>query len=250
MSTPDFGLGGKVAVVTGGAAGIGASIASMFAAAGATVAIADVRGDEAELTAVEIGNGCVSYQCDVTDRQSATTVADDIAARFGGIDILVNNAGVALLGPAETLPEEAWGRTLAVNLTGTFLMSQAVGRHMLEKQHGKIINLASQAASVALPEHAAYSASKAGVLGLTRVLAYEWAGRGITVNAISPTVVLTELGRTAWSGAKGEAMRARIPTGRFAEPDEVAAAALYLASGLSDMVTGADLPVDGGYTIQ
>ena len=115
---------------------------------------------------------------------------------------------------------------------------------------GRIVNLASQAASVALAEHAAYCASKAGVLGLTRVLASEWGGRGVRVNAISPTVVLTELGRKAWSGQRGEDAKAAIPTGRFALPREVAGAALFLASGAADMVNGADLVVDGGYTIR
>jgi NAD(P)-dependent dehydrogenase (short-subunit alcohol dehydrogenase family) len=129
-------------------------------------------------------------------------------------------------------------------------MSQAVGKYMLGAGSGKIVNIASQAATVALKDHAAYCASKAGVLGLTRVLAYEWAGRGVTVNAISPTVVMTDLGRRAWEGPKGEAMKALIPTGRFAEPEEVAAAVVFLACGASDMINGADIVVDGGYTIQ
>jgi NAD(P)-dependent dehydrogenase (short-subunit alcohol dehydrogenase family) len=129
-------------------------------------------------------------------------------------------------------------------------MSQHIGRAMLAAGGGKIINIASQAASVALDQHAAYCASKAGVLGLTRVLAAEWAPRGITVNAISPTVVLTELGRKAWDGAKGDAMRALIPVGRFATPEEIAASAVFLASNGSDMINGAEILVDGGYTAQ
>jgi NAD(P)-dependent dehydrogenase (short-subunit alcohol dehydrogenase family) len=137
-----------------------------------------------------------------------------------------------------------------VNVRGTFFMSQAAGTVMLAAGHGRIVNLASQAATVALDQHAAYCASKAAVLGLTRVLAAEWAGRGVTVNAISPTVVLTELGRLAWSGARAEAMLARIPVGRFAEPEEIAAVALFLASDDSLMINGADIVVDGGYTIQ
>jgi NAD(P)-dependent dehydrogenase (short-subunit alcohol dehydrogenase family) len=121
---------------------------------------------------------------------------------------------------------------------------------MLEAGRGKIINIASQAATVALKYHVAYCASKAGMLGLTRVLAYEWAGRGVTVNAISPTVVMTELGRRAWEGPKGDAMKATIPVGRFAEPEEIAATALFLASEASNMINGANILVDGGYTIQ
>jgi NAD(P)-dependent dehydrogenase (short-subunit alcohol dehydrogenase family) len=121
---------------------------------------------------------------------------------------------------------------------------------MLEQRSGKIISLASQAATVALSGHAAYCASKFGLVGLTKVLAAEWAGRGVTANTISPTVVLTDLGRQAWTGEKGERLKAQIPTGRFAYPGEIAAAAVYLASPAADMVNGADLLVDGGYTIQ
>jgi NAD(P)-dependent dehydrogenase (short-subunit alcohol dehydrogenase family) len=155
---------------------------------------------------------------------------------------------MVVLAPAADLTSQMWDTTLAVNLTGTFLMSQQVGRAMLEAGGGKIINIASQAASIGLDQHAAYCASKAGVLGLTRVLAIEWASRGITVNAISPTVVLTDLGRKAWDGPKGEAMRSLIPVGRFALPDEIAAAAVFLASGGSDMINGADILIDGGFT--
>ena len=172
-----------------------------------------------------------------------------VERRFGRIDVLVNSAGLALLGPAEELPLAQWNLTLSVNLTGAFVMSQRVGKVMLGQGSGAIISVASQAASVALPGHVAYCASKAGLLGLTKVLALEWAGRGVTVNTISPTVVLTPLGRKAWDNADGEALKAQIPTGRFALPEEIAAAAVYLASDAARMVNGADLVVDGGYTI-
>jgi len=192
---------------------------------------------------------CIGLQCDVSDPGSVAGAVTAVITAFGGVQVLVNNAGVASLAPAEDLPLAAWDNTIAVNLRGMFLMSQAVGKHMLAAGKGKIINLASQAASVALEGHVAYCASKAGVLGLTRVLAYEWAPRGVTVNAISPTVVMTELGRKAWGGEKGEAMKSLIPTRRFAEPEEVAAVALFLASEMSDMINGADILIDGGYTI-
>ena len=164
--------------------------------------------------------------------------------------MLVNSAGVAILAPAEDLEVSAFDTTINVNLKGTFLVCQAVGRHMLAQGRGKIINLASQAASVALDQHVAYCASKFGVVGLSKVLASEWAGRGLTVNTVSPTVVLTELGRKAWEGPKGEALKAQIPTGRFALPEEIAATVLFLASDSADMVNGADILVDGGYTIR
>ncbi|HXW81697.1 MAG TPA: D-threitol dehydrogenase [Acidimicrobiales bacterium] len=245
-----FGLGGKTAVVTGGASGIGAAIASTFVAKGARVGIVDVNSEGAMKMAEALGPACAAFACNVSAQQSVTACVDEVISRFGRVDVLVNNAGVVMLGSAEELGVEAWEATMSVNLLGTFLMSQAVGRHMLEAGKGKIINIASQAASVALRGHAAYCASKAGVLGLTRVLAYEWAGRGVNVNAISPTVVMTDLGRKAWEGPRGEEMKALIPTGRFAEPEEIAAAALFLASAASDMINGADLLVDGGYTIQ
>jgi len=244
-----FDLRDKVAVVTGGASGIGAAIARTFAAKRARVAIVDVNGEQAEKQAAELGDTAAAFPCDVTDAGSVTSAVVKIMEHFGRIDILVNNAGVSFLGPAEELAVSAWDTTLAVNLKGAFLMSQAVGRHMLDAGRGKIINIASQAATVALKYHAAYCTSKAGMLGLTRVLAYEWAGRGVTVNAISPTVVMTEMGRRAWEGPDGDAMRAMIPTGRFAEPEEIAATALFLASEAANMINGADILVDGGYTI-
>ena len=245
-----FRLDGRVALVTGGASGIGAAIADVFADAGARIVVVDLDAAAAERRATEVGRGAVGLACDVSDPASTQAVAERAVEAAGRVDVLVNCAGIVDLAPAEDLGVGAWNRTLAVNLSGTFFMSQAVGRHMLAAGRGKIINLASQAASVGLLEHAAYCASKAGVVGMTRVLAAEWAGRGVTANCISPTVVLTELGKKAWSGEKGEAAKREIPVGRFALPREVAGAALFLASGASDMINGADLVVDGGYTIR
>ena len=243
-----FSLAGKVAVVTGGAAGIGAAIARAFVSKGTRVAIVDLDFEAAHAQAGKLGQNARAVACNVADPSSVNGAVRAVLAEFGRVDILVNCAGVVFLAPAEDLTPEQWDTTLGVNLKGTFLMSQQIGRAMLAAGSGKIINIASQAASVALDQHAAYCASKAGVLGLTRVLAAEWAPRGITVNAISPTVVLTELGRKAWDGAKGAAMRALIPVGRFAAPEEIAAAAVFLASNGSDMINGTDILVDGGYT--
>ena len=215
---------------------------------GATVALLDL--DEAAAAATAGTLGARHFQCDVSDAESVSSAVSAVMAALDRVDILVNSAGIARLAPAEELEKSAWDATLAVNLTGPFLMSQAVGRHMLDAGSGVIINLASQAGSVALDRHAAYCASKFGIIGLTKVLASEWAGRGVRVNAISPTVVLTELGRKAWEGPQGEALKAMIPAGRFAYPEEIAAAAVYLASDEAAMVNGADLKVDGGYTVR
>nr|WP_157576054.1 D-threitol dehydrogenase [Mycobacterium sp. GA-2829] len=246
----DFALSGKVALVTGGASGIGAAIASAFAAKGARLAVADLNEAGAQQTADSLPTESRGFVCDVSDSASVTATVDAVAEAFGRIDILVNSAGIARLAPAEELSQKFWDDTIAINLTGTFQMSQAVGRHMLAAGRGAIINMASQAATVAIDEHVAYCASKFGVVGLTKVLAAEWGGRGVRVNSISPTVVLTDLGIKAWDNPKGDALKKLIPVGRFAYPAEIAAAAVYLASDAAAMVTGADLVVDGGYTIK
>ena len=241
-----FRLEGRTALVTGAASGIGSAIAGAFAAAGARIVLVDLNGEAVRARAAELGEEHTGLPGDVSDPASVARFAADA----GPVDVLVTCAGIVDLAPAEDLDPAAFVRTLSINLTGTFLTAQAVGRGMLERGRGKVITMASQAATVALDGHAAYCASKAGVVGLTKVLASEWAGRGVTANSISPTVVLTELGRKAWDGPKGEAAKAAIPTGRFALPREIAGAALFLASGASDMVNGADLVVDGGYTIR
>ena len=151
---------------------------------------------------------------------------------------------------AEDLTVDKWDLTMAVNLRGAFLVTQQVGRIMLAQGRGAVISLASQAATVALPGHVAYCASKFGLVGLTKVLALEWAGRGVRANTISPTVVMTPLAKELWDNPEGEALKAQIPTGRFALPEEIAAVAVFLASDAAKMIHGADLLVDGGYTIR
>ncbi|WP_228511243.1 GolD/DthD family dehydrogenase [Curtobacterium sp. VKM Ac-1393] len=251
---------GRTAVVTGGASGIGHAIARALAARGARVAIVDVRADGATTAAADLPGAAdapdaatglhAGFACDVTDETSVARTVADVAAHFGRIDVLVNCAGIAALAPADELSAETWSRTIDVNLTGTFRVAQAVGRHMLAAGYGRVVNIASQAAHVGIDGHAAYCASKAGVIGLTRVLALEWGGRGVTVNTVSPTVVLTDLGRAAWANENGIRHQDEIPTGRFATPDEIAAAVLFLAGESSAMVNGADLRVDGGFTIR
>lgn len=246
----DFSLMGKRALVTGGGSGIGAAICDAFAKKGARVAVVDVNGEAAAAKAKALGGASASFICNVADPEAVTKTVDAVVAAFGGIDILVNSAGIVALAPAEELPVDYWLRTIAINLTGTFLMSQAVGRVMIAAgRGGKIVNMASQAGTVAIDAHVAYCASKFGVKGVSKVLAAEWGKHHICVNTLSPTVVLTELGKQAWDNPKGEALKTRIPAGRFALPEEIAAAAVFLASSGADMITGADLLIDGGYTI-
>ncbi len=248
--TMAFSLSGKVALVTGAASGIGAAIAEAFAARGARVALLDMNLEAAQARAGTLP-GAMALACNVTDAASVSAAVEAVCRDLGQIDILVNSAGIVDLAPAEDLSAAAWDRTIAVNLTGSFLMAQAVGRAMIAAgRGGRIVNLASQAGSVAIDGHVAYCASKFGIIGVTKTLALEWGRHGITVNSISPTVVLTDLGRKAWDGPKGEAMKALIPTGRFAEPHEIAAAAVFLASDEAAMINGADLLVDGGYTVK
>jgi D-threitol dehydrogenase (NAD+) len=244
----DFSLAGKVAVVTGGASGIGEAIVDAYAAKGASVVVLDRALDAAKR---KVGRGAVAaFGCDVTSERSVIDAVGAVSGQYGRIDVLVNSAGVAVLGAADELTVDDWDLTMAVNLRGVFLVSQQVGRIMLAQGSGTVISLASQAATVALPGHGAYCASKFGLVGLTKVLALEWAGRGVTANTISPTVVLTPLGKEFWDNPEGEALKAQIPTGRFALPEEVAAAAVFLASDAAKMINGADLLVDGGYTIR
>ncbi|MFO1352235.1 MAG: D-threitol dehydrogenase [Gammaproteobacteria bacterium] len=243
-----FDLRGHVALVTGAASGIGKAIATLFAERGATLALVD-RNPAIDDTARALGDRHIAWVADVTDERAAISGVADVAARLGRIDVLVNNAGVGGLAKAEETTAELWDMIMAVNLRGPFLYAREVGKQMLKQGGGRIINIASQAALVALEGHLAYCASKSGLLGLTRVLALEWGGRGITVNAISPTVVETELGRISWAGEVGAAFKKKIPTGRFAQPEEIALAALFLASGAAAMINGANLSVDGGYTI-
>jgi NAD(P)-dependent dehydrogenase (short-subunit alcohol dehydrogenase family) len=245
----DFSLDGKVAVVTGGASGIGAAIVDAYAANGATVVVLDKAVDAAQHK-VDDGSAAAAIGCDVTSEQSVLDAVDAVRGQFGRIDVLVNSAGIAVTDPAEQLKVQDWDQTMAINLRGAFLISQQVGRIMLAQGSGTVISLASQAATIALPGHLAYCASKFGLVGMTKVLALEWAGRGVTANTISPTVVMTPLAKELWDNPEGEALKAQIPTGRFAEPEEIAAVAVFLASDAAKMINGVDLLVDGGYTIR
>lgn len=246
----DFPLRGKTAFVTGAASGIGAAISEAFARKGVRVAAVDLNEDAAAAQARKIGEGAIAIGCNVADAASVAQATAQAKEALGRIDILVNSAGIVDLAPAEDITLGAWQRTIDINLTGSFLVSQAVGRIMIAQKYGRIVNLASQAGTVAIDEHIAYCASKFAVIGMSKTLALEWGKHGITVNTVSPTVVLTDLGKAAWAGAKGDAMMAQIPTGRFAEPCEIAAAVVFLSSDAAGMLNGADLIVDGGFTVK
>ncbi|QXB04589.1 D-threitol dehydrogenase [Providencia rettgeri] len=244
----NFSLDGKVALITGGAAGIGLAIAQLYVEKGAKVALID-KSDNVVMIAEKLGNS-IGIQCDITNSTAVSQMVEHVIEHYGRLDIVVNSAGIVALAPAENLSESDWDLTMNVNLKGTFLVCQAAGNVMINNGKGKIINMASQAGVIALDQHAAYCASKAAIIGLTQVLALEWSPKGIQTNAISPTIVMTELGKKAWEGEKGDEMKGKIPARRFAEPSEIAACALFLASDASDMITGHNLVIDGGYSIQ
>lgn len=227
----------SVVVVTGGMQGIGAAIADAFRAGGDTVAVLDVQERS-------------PYRCDVSDGEAVEAAAARIEEELGPVEVLVNNAGIAHILPSETLPEAEWRRTLDVIATGTFLCSRAFGRRMLARGAGAIVNVSSINARQAFPQRLAYCAAKAAVEMTTQVLAIEWAGRGVRVNAVAPGVTRTEMVDAAIaSGAVSEALHSeRTPMGRLARPAEIADAVVFLASQQASFVTGATLVVDGGWS--
>ena len=243
-----FSLTGKTAVITGAAAGIGQAVAELFAAKGASLVLVDLSPAVIELAKTLPGKH-LAIQADISKTSEINVITTQAINAFGAIDILVNNAGVVFLEKADRLTEADWDKTMAVNLKAPFMLAQRVGQEMIKRKSGRIVNLASQAGVIALDKHVAYCASKAAIIGMTKVLAMEWAEHGITVNAISPTVVETELGKKAWAGEVGVEMKKKIPIGRFAQPAEIAALAMYLVSDVSQMITGENIVIDGGYTI-
>jgi NAD(P)-dependent dehydrogenase (short-subunit alcohol dehydrogenase family) len=241
-----FRLDGKVALVTGASRGLGAGIADALKEAGAKVVGTSREQDSAEQVAKRLGS--VPVVMDVADVGSVRAGVDRVASELGRLDILVNNAGLNIPQGVFDVDEASWNAVVDTNLKGTFFAAQAAARRMVA-EGGRIINIASQAGVVGIEERSAYGASKGGVTILTKVLAIELARHGITVNAVAPTFVATELTRTTLEDpAWRERVLSRIPLGRVGEPEDVAAATVYLASPAAAMVTGHTLLVDGGWT--
>lgn len=246
----DFSLKGQTAIITGGAAGIGYETARFFAAKGVNCVLADLNQNANEI-AGKLGLNCAGIAGDITNEDYRKSVIDLAVSKFGGIDILVNCAGIVALDNAETISDDMWQKTININLTASFKMAQAVGKYMIDAgRGGSIVNMASQAGVIALDKHVAYAASKGAIIAMTKVMAFEWGKYGIRVNAVSPTVVLTDLGKKAWSGPVGDAFKKEMPSGRFAETDEIAGSIAFLCSGAAAMITGHNLLIDGGYTIK
>jgi len=251
MSYSRLELNDRVAVVIGGTSGIGLAIARGLAEAGADVVPTSRRHEQVESAAVEIekiGRRALRITSDVSDRASLQHVLDETVKALGKVDILVNSAGRTKRSPTLDFSEEDWNSIIDTNLTGTLRAAQVFGRHMLEREYGSIINIASLSTFVALYEVAAYSASKAAVASLTKSLAIEWSQRGVRVNAIAPGVFRTALNQKLLDETeRGREFLLRTPMRRFGNVDELAGAAVFLASDAASFVNGEVLVVDGGF---
>ncbi len=237
---------GKRALVTGGARGIGAAIATRLAANGAKVAIADLDIAKGKETAATIGPNAIAVQLDVTSPESWQAAKTEVAKTFGGLDILVNNAGIAgRSAPTWELSFDEWKQVIDIDLTGVFLGCQTFISGMIDQGYGRIVNIASIAGKEGNPNAVPYSAAKSGVIGLTKAIAKEVATKGILVNAITPAVIATEI-LAQVSEEHINYMTSKIPMGRVGQPEEVAALAAFLASGDLSFSTGAVFDLSGG----
>jgi NAD(P)-dependent dehydrogenase (short-subunit alcohol dehydrogenase family) len=249
----DMELNGKIALVTGAGSGLGEAIALAFAEAGATLALLDLTEAAAGATLAAAGAKGMAVAADVTDGAAVRRAVEAVMRQVGPVGIVVNNAGITGLGPPKATHETSaaeWERVMAVNLTGPFLVCQAVLPSMLERGEGVVVNVASAAGVACVDGRTPYVTSKAGLIHLTRNLAVEYAGRGIRANALCPGWMDTPM--TRWRLGDPELagrVRAAIPMGRVAEPGEIAQAALFLASDASRYMTGQALVVDGGWTV-
>jgi NAD(P)-dependent dehydrogenase (short-subunit alcohol dehydrogenase family) len=248
-----FDLRGKRAIVTGGGSGLGLQIAEAFAAAGADLMLCARKVERCDTAAQALADShgvrVVARACDVRSAEQVESVVAAAEEELGGVDVLVNNAGTSWAAPVLDYPEEAWRKVIDVNLTGTFLFTQAVGRRMTAGGGGKVINMASVLGLRGTPSElldaVAYNASKGGVIALTRDLAVKWAPAGVSVNAIAPGWFPTEMS-SAVLAQSGEPFLARIPAGRFGAADDLKGVAVFLASRASDYIVGQTIIVDGG----
>jgi NAD(P)-dependent dehydrogenase (short-subunit alcohol dehydrogenase family) len=241
MAQLSLDLTDRVAVVTGAASGIGRAIATAFAEMGARVVGVDIAAS------ADLPEACDYATADVSDLAAVRALAERLVMEKGRVDILANVAGVAEFGLTSELSLDEWNRTLAVNLTGTFVCCQSFGNPMLRRRRGKIINIGSRCGYVGLPFHIAYNASKAGIIALTQTLAVEWGRHGINVNAIVPGFVRTAMTKdTLDDPALRSVYESKIPLGRISEPEDLTGPAVFLASSASDYVSGAALIADGG----
>lgn len=244
-------LDGKTAIVTGGAMGIGFGMVEGLASVGATVVIADINKEAADKAAAKInaeGGKAVAYELDITDSAQYNAVVNSVADEFGGIDILVNNAGINKRNLCINMPEEDWKRIIDINLTGAWIGSKAVAPFMIDQKAGKIINVCSIMGFVSLPELTAYSASKGGIMQLTKALALELVDYNIQVNAVAPAYILTELtAKLQQNKVMYDDLIRRTPMKRFGTTKEIAGPVVFLASELASYMTGTTVPVDGGW---
>jgi len=251
MSSSIFDLQGKTAVVIGGTTGIGHALSLGLADAGADVVASSRRPEQVEQTAAQIeakGRKTLRHTSDVHDRTTLESLRDAVLGAFGKVDILINCAGITKRAPTIDFPEADWNQIIDTNLTGTLRGCQVFGKPMLSRGYGRIINIASLSTYVGLFEVAAYSASKAAVGALTKVLAVEWSRQGVLVNAIAPGVFRTDLNANLLdSTERGKEFKLRTPIGRFGKTEELVGAAVYLASDAASYVSGEILVVDGGF---
>jgi 3-oxoacyl-[acyl-carrier protein] reductase len=243
-------LSDQVALVTGAARGLGQLIAGDLAAAGAKVACVDVNADLLGETVQGITSAGIAeaFSCDVTDSQRVGEVVGEVAKKWGGLQILVNNAGITRDNVVMRMRDDEWDSVLNINLRGTFLFIRAAAKPMMKGRRGRIINMASVSGMMGNPGQANYSASKAGVIGLTRTVSRELAKRNITVNAVAPGFIATDMSAKLGAEILGE-IEKRTPLGRLGHPQDVADAVLFLASEAAGFITGHVLTVDGGLTV-